>query len=84
MMKTHEELLDWLHRLDSYTNAAFGRARTWCASDDVCVACGTSAINPMRGDLCARCLAQRAPDYSEVVLFRPMVRRQPFGKQQAT
>jgi hypothetical protein len=79
MMKTHEELVDWLHRLDSYTNAEFGRQRTSCAGDGVCVACGKSTSNLSALGLCAKCLAERAPDHSEIVLFRPMARRQHLG-----
>jgi hypothetical protein len=84
MMNTQEDLLEWLRRLDSYTNAEFGRARTSCAGDDVCVACGKSDRSTTALGLCPQCLAQRAPDYSEVVLFRPMRRRQPKGEQRTT
>ena len=84
MMKTHQELLEWLRRLDSYTNAEFGRERTGCARDGVCVACGTSDSSPTAVGLCASCLARRAPDQSEVVLFRPMARRRPRGESVAT
>jgi hypothetical protein len=84
MMRAHEELLEWLHRLDSCTNAEFGRPRTACVRDSVCVACGKSDSGSAAAGLCAGCRAQRVPDQSEVVLFRPMARRQAAGKSRTT
>ncbi len=65
------EAARWLHRLDSYTNAEFGRARTLSAIEDVCVACSRQAIKTDTSGLCPTCVAQRQPDNANIVLFRP-------------
>lgn len=70
-------LTDWLHRLDSYTNAEFGQARTLAAIRDACIACGGDAPDPDIGGLCKKCAAKRRPDNTEVILFRPLRRRAP-------
>ena len=62
---------EWLYRLDSYTNAEFGRARTLSAIEDVCVACGKRTTETNVGGLCRACAAQRQPDTANIVLFRP-------------
>ena len=71
------ELTNWLRRLDSYTNAEFGQSRTLAAIHDRCVACDCTATAPDIGGLCTVCAAKRRPDYTEVVLFRPLRRREP-------
>jgi hypothetical protein len=66
----------WLHRLDSYTNAEYGRPLTLSVEDGLCVACG--AVTPLGPDgACRACAAKRRPDSSEVLLFRPVKRRDP-------
>lgn len=64
----------WLYHLDSYTNAEFGAARSLEAIRDACVGCGGPALDPDLSGLCRKCAAQRRPDQTEVVLFRPMRR----------
>jgi hypothetical protein len=60
----------WLHRLDSFTQQTYGRCRSLCAIQDECVSCGRRTTKPDAQGRCARCAAQLAPDYSEIVLFR--------------
>ena len=43
-MKTAPEALQWLHGLDTYTNAEFGRARTLSGVRDECVGCGSFVL----------------------------------------
>ena len=71
MRVTNPEAAQWLHQLDSYTNAEFGRARTLSAMEAVCVACNREAATPDISGLCPTCAAQRQPDSSSIVLFRP-------------
>jgi hypothetical protein len=71
------DLTDWLRRLDSYTNAEFGHARTLSAISDQCVACGATTREPDVFGLCNQCAAKRRPDQTEVILFRPLRRREP-------
>jgi len=71
------ELINWLHSLDSYTNAEFGDARTLAAERQACVACSASVAALDRGGLCARCAAKRIADHTEIVLFRALRRPQP-------
>ena len=71
------DLRDWLHGLDSYTNAEFGHARTIAVVHDVCVACGGPAMAPDAGGLCPVCAAKRRPDHTEIVLFRALRRPHP-------
>ena len=78
-LRTRAELLTWLHQLDSYTNAEFGRARSLAAMRGECVACGGEARDTGTSGLCATCAAKRRPDHSEVVLFRPL-RKPPDGR----
>ena len=47
MRLSNPEAASWLRRLDSYTNAEFGRSRTLCAIQDVCVACGQPKTRQM-------------------------------------
>ena len=68
-------IIDWLYRLDTYTNAEFGVARTLALSEGVCVACLARVIERDKRGLCSRCSAKRVADRSEVVLFRPLRRR---------
>jgi hypothetical protein len=60
-MMTHPptELLIWLHRLDSYSNEEYGRARTLSAIRLECVACGRSVASTDEEGLCRRCVAQQ-------------------------
>ena len=71
MRVTNPEAAQWLHQLDSYTNAEFGRARTLSAHEAVCVACSGQAGPTDISGLCPTCAAQRQPDTSSIVLFRP-------------
>jgi hypothetical protein len=80
MRLSSKEAMQWLYRLDSYTNAVFGRSRTLSAGHghDACVAC--AGPMPAQGSvgLCPKCAAQREPDTTEIVLFRPLrVRKAP-------
>ena len=77
-IRTRAELRNWLHHLDTYTNAEFGRARSLLTIRGECVACGGEAPSPDISGLCVKCAAKRRPDHSEVVLFRPL-RKQPVG-----
>jgi hypothetical protein len=72
MRLSNPEAASWLRRLDSYTNAEFGRSRTLSAIQDICVACGLPEFAPNGVGLCLRCATQREPDNSEIVLFRPL------------
>ena len=67
-----EEATRWLYQLDSYTNSVFGRARTLSVCHDSCVACSGPLSEPSLDGLCSRCVAQRQPDTTEIVLFRPL------------
>ena len=67
-----DEATKWLYRLDSYTNAVFGRPRTLSVINDSCVACGGPLPAASPNGLCPRCLAQRQPDTTEIILFRPL------------
>jgi hypothetical protein len=69
MRVSNPDAARWLHRLDSYTNAEFGRARTLSAMDAVCVACSREAAAVHISGLCSTCAAQRQPDNSSIVLF---------------
>jgi hypothetical protein len=60
----------WLHGLDSYTNAEFGRARTLSGSESMCVACSREAGTTDASGLCPTCVTQRQPDTTTIVLFR--------------
>jgi hypothetical protein len=75
MAKTYPDLLKWLHRLDAYTNAVLGRARTLSALREACVACDEVGGGLDARGVCGRCARQRVGDNSEVALFRPL--RQP-------
>ena len=83
MRLSNPEAASWLRRLDSYTNAEFGRSRTLCAIQDVCVACGQPEYAPNGVGLCPRCAAQREPDNSEIVLFRPLRSRKNVATDRA-
>jgi hypothetical protein len=73
---TPTTLIEWLHSLDSYTNAEFGTARSLATQRDECVACdATAALD--RSGLCPRCAAKRVADHTEIVLFRALRRPQP-------
>jgi hypothetical protein len=74
MAKTRDDVMAWLHRLDAYTNAEFGSARTLSAICDACVACGANTTSPDANGLCRRCSIKRTPDYDEIRLFRPTTR----------
>ena len=74
MGKTRDDIIGWLHRLDAYTNAEFGSARTLSSIGDVCVACGSDTLDPDPTGLCRRCSAKRVPDASEIRLFRTPAR----------
>jgi hypothetical protein len=76
-VKRSADLTDWLRHLDSYTNAEFGQARTLAAVRDQCVACGETTQAPDIGGLCKQCATRRRPDHTEVILFRPLRRREP-------
>jgi hypothetical protein len=71
-MRLSEEATRWLYQLDSYTNSVFGRARTLSAFHDSCVACSGPLSETSADGLCSRCVAQRQPDTTEIVLFRPL------------
>ncbi len=71
MRVSSPEAAQWLYRLDSYTNAEFGRARTLSAIEDVCVACNRQATTTNISGLCRTCAAQRQADTANIVLFRP-------------
>jgi hypothetical protein len=78
MRLSSKDAMQWLYRLDSYTNAIFGRSRTLSASHESCVACAGSIPVPSPNGLCPKCAAQREPDTTEIVLFRPLrVRKTP-------
>lgn len=66
------KLLDWLHQLDSYTNAEFGLSRTLSITRGVCVACGGDVAAFSVTGLCEPCTTKRRPDYTELQLFRPL------------
>jgi len=74
---TQSPLRDWLHSLDSYTNAEFGRSRTIAGDRSECVACAASIPSPGNGGLCEKCAAKRRPDHTEIVLFRALRRPTP-------
>lgn len=72
MRLSSKEAMQWLYRLDSYTNSVFGRSRTLSTSQESCVACaGEMPVHSGVG-LCPKCVAQREPDTTEIVLFRPL------------
>jgi len=71
MRVSSREAAQWLHRLDTYTNAEFGRARTLAAIQDVCVTCGGRVTTPNVDGLCRPCAAQRQPETTDLVLRRP-------------
>jgi hypothetical protein len=77
MRVSSDEATQWLYRLDSYTNAVFGRSRTLSAMHDLCVACNGPLPAGSADGLCSRCAAQRQPDTTEIVLFRPLRGRKP-------
>jgi len=66
--------LDWLRRLDSYTNTEFGQCRSWAISRSICVTCGGFAPDADTIGLCAKCAAKRRADTTEIILFRPLRR----------
>ena len=72
MATQRPEIIRWLHRLDSYTNAEFGRTRMLCGLADECVACGRTLAHTDEFGLCGACARRREPDHSDIVLFRPM------------
>jgi hypothetical protein len=72
MRLSSEEATQWLFRLDSYTNSVFGRPRTLSVVNDTCVACSGPLAAASANGLCPRCMAQRQPDTTEIVLFRPL------------
>ena len=72
MRLSSEEAMQWLYQLDSYTNSVFGRARTQSVVHDSCVACSGPLAEPSPDGLCPKCVAQRQPDTTEIVLFRPL------------
>jgi hypothetical protein len=72
MRLSSDEATKWLYRLDSYTNAVFGRPRTLSVINDSCVACSGPLTAASANGLCPKCLAQRQPDTTEIVLFRPL------------
>ena len=74
---TQPSLLAWLHGLDSYTNAEFGRAVTLSGSHVECVACGVRATPLGPNGWCEKCEAKRRPDDTEIVLFRALRRATP-------
>jgi hypothetical protein len=71
MRVSNREAAQWLHRLDAYTNAEFGRARTLSAIQDLCVACGRRVTTPSVNGLCPQCVAQRQPETANLILWRP-------------
>ena len=74
---TPSALTDWLHGLDSYTNAEFGRAVTVAGIRAECVACAVRVPAFGAGGLCEKCAAKRRPDHTEIVLFRALRRATP-------
>jgi hypothetical protein len=70
-------LTDWLHSLDSYTNAEFGRSLTHAGTREECVACGAAVPSAGADGLCAKCVEKRRPDHTEIVLFRALRRPTP-------
>ena len=72
MRLSSKEATQWLYRLDSYTNAVFGRSRTVSTGQDSCVACAGPMPADSAAGLCPKCAAQREPDTTEIVLFRPL------------
>jgi hypothetical protein len=72
MRLSSKEAMQWLYRLDSYTNTVFGHSRTLSAIHELCVACASPMPAPSAVGLCPRCTAQREPDTTEIVLFRPL------------
>jgi hypothetical protein len=83
MRVSSPEAAQWLHRLDSYTNAVFGRARTLSAIEDVCVACSRQATTTNISGLCRTCAAQRQADTANIVLFRPRKTHRPADHEPA-
>ena len=67
----------WLHQLDSYTNSEYGRPVSLATEEGHCVACGAIALPPAAEGLCRACAAKRKPDSTEVLLFRPVKRKEP-------
>ena len=80
MARSREDVVRWLHQLDTYTNAEFGRARTLSSVAEECVACGRTQVQTDEFGLCAPCARRREPYDGEIVLFRPKVRRTPQPK----
>ncbi len=78
---TRAALIQWLHQLDSYTNAEFGHSRTLLAHEETCVACGGITIDPDVSGLCARCAKKRHADHTEIILFRPLRNRATGGNE---
>jgi hypothetical protein len=74
---TPSALIDWLHSLDSYTNAEFGRSLTIAGGRSECVACAATLPSGGSGGLCEKCAAKRKPDHTEIVLFRALRRPTP-------
>ena len=61
-MRAATDLLAWLHRLDTYTNEEYGRARTLSAIRLECVACGHLTAGREPSGLCRRCIAKLRTD----------------------
>jgi len=74
-MAHRDDAVRWLHRLDSYTNAEFGRARTLCGLTNECVVCGKPDSRTDEFGLCDACSRRSEPDLNEIVLFRPMTKK---------
>ena len=66
MRRTTADMMRWLHRLDTYTNAEFGNPRTLSAINDTCVACGHSTTRPDVEGLCEPCARRCVPEYSDI------------------
>ena len=81
MRVSSPEATQWLHRLDSYTNAEFGRARTLSAMDVECVACSRYATTTNISGLCRTCVAQRQTDTANIVQFRQRKTNRPADSE---
>lgn len=62
MVRACAELVAWLNRLDSYTNATYGRARTLAAVRLECVVCGRTWTTVDTMGRCRRCVAEQTAD----------------------
>lgn len=70
MARTRAHLLHWLHRLDAYTNAEFGREH-WTLIK-VCVTCGGTTTERYPNGVCPRCSRESVPDDTNMIHFRPL------------